>query len=162
MYGRFLFSWPLAPEYRPLTNDVAEVEPELVNALTALIRLPSEDVDGAFAPQNVWLSPEAVAVFEEFRQWHDKAKRGLDGRERHWFAKGENHVLRLAGVLAYMAWAIGLGTGSGLDGITAALEPKTIAKEFMTDAIRLWREFFWPHARAAMRQIGLSDRHNAS
>jgi hypothetical protein len=58
-----------------------------------------------------------------------------------------------------MAWAIGLGTGSGLDGITAALEPKTIAKEFMTDAIRLWREFFWPHARAAMRQIGLSDRH---
>jgi hypothetical protein len=58
-----------------------------------------------------------------------------------------------------MAWAIGLGTGSGLDGITAALEPKTIAKEFMADAIRLWREFFWPHARAAMGQIGLTDRH---
>src|SRR5262249_56634315 len=24
---------------------------------------------------------------------------------------------------------------------------------------RLWREFLWPHARAAMRQMGLSDRH---
>jgi hypothetical protein len=99
MYGRFLYGWPLAPEYRPLTNEVAEVEPELVNALTALIRLPSEDVDGEFAPQTIWLSPDAVAEFEGFRQWHDKAKRGFDGRERHWFAKGENHVLRLAGVL---------------------------------------------------------------
>jgi hypothetical protein len=29
----------------------------------------------------------------------------------------------------------------------------------VSDAIRLWRDFFWPHARAAMRQIGLSDRH---
>ncbi len=29
----------------------------------------------------------------------------------------------------------------------------------MAAAIRLWREYFWPHARAALRQIGLSDRH---
>jgi hypothetical protein len=64
-------------------------------------------------------------------------------------------------VLTYMAWAIALATSSanGLEGITAALEPKTIEKRFMADAIRLWREFFWPHARAAMRQIGLTDRH---
>jgi hypothetical protein len=105
------------------------------------------------------LSEEAIAEFEEFRKWSDKSKRGLDGRERHWFVKGETHVLRLAGVLAYMAWAIALGTGSGLDAITASLEPKTIEKKFVTDAIRLWRDFFWPHARAAMRQIGLTDRH---
>jgi hypothetical protein len=29
----------------------------------------------------------------------------------------------------------------------------------MLAAIRLWREYFWPHARAALRQIGLTDRH---
>ena len=29
----------------------------------------------------------------------------------------------------------------------------------MIAAIRLWSEFFWPHARAALRQIGLSERH---
>ena len=29
MYGRFLFAWPSTPEYRPLTNEVNEVEPEL-------------------------------------------------------------------------------------------------------------------------------------
>ncbi len=160
MYGRFLYAWPLAPDYRPLTNEVSEVEPELVNALTALIRLPSEDEEGVFATQPIWLSPEAVVEFEEFRKWVDRIKRGLDGRERQWFGKGETMVLRLAGVLAYMAWAIALGTSAnGLDGINGALEPKTVDEKFITDAIRLWRDFFWPHARAAMRQIGLSDRH---
>jgi hypothetical protein len=100
MYGRFLYAWPLAPEYRPLTNEAAEVEPELVTALTGLIRLPSEDESGVFAAQPVRLSDEAIVEFEEFRKWCDWAKRGLDGRERHWFVKGDTHVLRLAGVLA--------------------------------------------------------------
>ena len=36
MYGRFLFAWPSTPEYRPLTNEVNEVEPELYGALKAL------------------------------------------------------------------------------------------------------------------------------
>jgi hypothetical protein len=161
MYGRFLYVWPLAPQYRPLSNEACEVEPELLNALTALIRLPSEDEGGVFAAQPIWLSEEAIAEFESFRKWSDKTKHGLDGRERHWFAKGETHVLRIAGVLAYMAWAITLGAGSasGVDGITGSLEPQTIDKKFMADSIRLWRDFFWLHARAALRQIGLSDRH---
>jgi hypothetical protein len=29
----------------------------------------------------------------------------------------------------------------------------------MADAIRLMREYFWPHAGAALHQIGLTDRH---
>ena len=29
----------------------------------------------------------------------------------------------------------------------------------MAAAIRLTSEYFWPHARAALRQIGLTDRH---
>jgi hypothetical protein len=161
MYGRFLYAWPSAPDYRPLSNEAAEVEPELQNALTALIRLPAEDAEGIFVPQAVWLSDHAIAVFEEFRKWVDKAKAGFDGHERQWLVKGETTVLRLAGTLAYMAWAIALGAPStnGLDGITGSLEPKTIDKQFVIAAIRLWREFFWPHARAALRQIGLSDRH---
>ena len=161
MYGRFLYAWPSAPDYRPLSNEAAEVEPELQNALTALIRLPAENAEGIFVPQAVWLSDDAIAVFEEFRKWVDKAKAGFDGHERQWLVKGETTVLRLAGTLAYMAWAIALGAPStnGLDGITGSLEPKTIDKQFVIAAIRLWRDFFWPHARAALRQIGLSDRH---
>jgi hypothetical protein len=29
----------------------------------------------------------------------------------------------------------------------------------MVGAIRLIRDYFWPHARAALRQIGMTDRH---
>ncbi len=161
MYGRFLYAWPSAPDYRPLTNEASEVEPELQNALTALIRLPTEDVEGAFVTRTIWLSDDAIAKFEEFRQMVDKKKRALDGHERQWFVKGETTVLRLAGTLAYMAWAIALGapSSSGIDRITRSLEPKTIDEQYMTAAIRLWHEFFWPHACAALRQIGLSDRH---
>ena len=161
MCGRFVYAWPSAPDYRPLTNEAAEVEPELQSALTALIRLPSEDVEGAFTPQTICLSDGARAEFEGFRKWVDNTKRGLDGHERQWLVKGETVVLRLAGTLAYMAWAISLGAPptNGLDAITGSLEPRTIDKQFMTAAIRLWHDFFWPHARAVLRQIGSSDRH---
>jgi hypothetical protein len=39
MYARFLYVWPLPPDYRPLTNVVSEVEPEFQSALIALVRL---------------------------------------------------------------------------------------------------------------------------
>ena len=161
MYARFLYAWPLPPDYHPLTNDVSEVEPEFQSALIALVRLPAEDAEGQFVPQDIWLSEGAIERFEAFRRFTDETKRELDGRERQWFVKGETQVLRLAGTLAYMGWAFSLGGTSteGVGGITAALEPTRIAEEFMVSAIRLWREYFWPHARAALRQIGLAERH---
>ena len=39
------------------------------------------------------------------------------------------------------------------------MEPNEIDRRFMLDAVRLVREYFWPHARAVLRQIGLTDRH---
>jgi hypothetical protein len=30
---------------------------------------------------------------------------------------------------------------------------------FVNAAVRLVRDYFWPHSRAALRQIGLSERH---
>lgn len=161
MYGRFLYGWPSTPGYHPLTNEISEVEPEFQSALTALVRLPSEDADGTFTPQDVRLSEGAFEKLEQFRQFVHETKRGLDGRERHWYVKGETQVLRLAGTLAYIARAISLGAymSDGVEGITSALEPKEIAEQFMITSIRLWLESFWPHARAALRQIGLSERH---
>lgn len=147
MYARVLFAWPADPPYQPLTNDVAEVEPEIVNAITRIINLVDEK-EVEFAPRNIPLSPGGVEVFERFRQTQHREKDALDGREREWWAKGPAHVLRLAGTLSYLSWAW-----------VGGAEPEQIEVEFVEAAIRLVRDYFWPHSRAALRQIGLSERH---
>ena len=162
MYARFLFGWPTTPAYSPLTDDVAEVAPEFQRLLTRLIRLPAEDQDGQFAPRIIPLSADARASFEDYRKHVDQTKRALEGREQQWLVKSETQVLRLAGTLAYLDWASlqdAPSSAIGVERISASLEPDTIDERFMADAIRLMREYFWPHARAALRQIGLTDRH---
>jgi hypothetical protein len=147
MYARVLFSWPAEPPYLPLTNEVAEIEPEIVNALTRIINLVDEKED-TFTPRNIPLSPKAVEVFELFRQFQHKERKALDGREREWWAKSPAHVLRLAGTLSYLTWSW-----------VGGAEPERIEVEFVDAAVRLVRDYFWPHSRAALRQIGLNERH---
>jgi len=147
MYARVLFGWPVDPPYRPLTNEVAEVEPEIVNALSRIIDLPCGEQD-EFAPRHIALSAEAIEAFERFRQFQHYGRDALDGREREWWAKSPAHVLRMAGTLCYLTWAMVGGP-----------EPKRIDVEYVQAAIRLVRDYFWPHSRAALRQIGLNERH---
>jgi hypothetical protein len=147
MYARICFGWPEEPPYQPLTNDVAEIEPEIINALNRIINLPAE-VEGSFTPTYLPLSASAAHKFEEFRRQAHATMAGLVGREREWWAKSQTHVLRLAGTLSYLGWAIDGGD-----------EPKFIEPDIAQAAIRLVRDYFWPHSRAALRQIGISQRH---
>jgi hypothetical protein len=147
MYARFCFAWPEEPAHMPLSNEVAEIEPEILNALTRIIDLPA-GADGVFAPKTVALSPDAFATFETFRTVLHQEKADLDGREREWVAKGGTHVLRQSGTLAYLDWAM-LG----------GAEPQAIGEEYVKAAVRLWQGYFWPHSRAALRQIGLTEKH---
>jgi uncharacterized protein DUF3987 len=125
MYARICFAWPPEPAYEPMGNEVAEIEPEIINALTRLVDLDAgHDHDGGFAPRAVVLSPEAVAGFEQFRQFLHEGKHELDGREREWWAKGTTHVLRLAGTFAYLDWAMRGGP-----------EPTCIEIEFVEGAV---------------------------
>jgi hypothetical protein len=165
MYARVLFSWPSEPGYEPLSDVVDEVEPEFLEALMRLIDLPVESGPDLI-PRYLPLSEEAREQFEQFRQSLHAGKRSLDGREREWWAKGTAHVLRLAGTLTYMDWAMHIGpmvNGDARDRfqqmLQRAAEPPEIKPDVMTSAVRLWREYFWPHARACLRQAGLSDRH---
>ena len=151
IYARVLFSWPTEAPYRPLTDTVDEIEPELENALTKLIDL-AEFEEGKLIIRDVTLTPDARDVFEQFRHLVHQKKDGLDGREREWWVKTPAHVLRLAGTLAYLDWAMeSVGT------TTPA--PTTIEARFVAAAVRLVTEYFWPHARAAIRQIGLTESH---
>ena len=72
----------------------------------------------------------------------------MDGREREWFAKGPSQVLRLSATLALMDWAWCGGP-----------PPSVVEAASLESAVQLWRGYFWPHAVAAVRQVGVSDRH---
>lgn len=148
MYARVLFGWPKEPVYQPLSNDVDELDATFQNALARLSDLP-EIEDGHLVRRSIWLSDEAITEFEQFRKILHRQREALDGREREWSAKGPGQVLRLAGTLCLLEWAM-----AGLAG-----EPRQLQIEYMRAAIHLWREYFLPHARAALRQIGLSDQH---
>jgi hypothetical protein len=159
MSGRFLYSWPATPGYCRLGDEISEVDPQFQALLMRLIRLPDEDVDARFAPRVIPLARAARDRFEDYRRYVDNLKRSLDGRERQWLVKSETQTLRLAAVLSYLDWASSPPSGAGLEVITAAMEPDEISEHSMVDAIALVRGYFWLHARAAMRQIGLSDKH---
>ena len=147
MYSRFLFAWPAEPTYRRLIDTVAEVQPDIINALTRLVDLPAEE-NGTLLQSYVPLSRPALEAFEEFRRSSFEARAYADGREREYLAKGPAHVLRLSGTLAFLAWAFAGGP-----------EPEKIEANFIKSAVRLWHEYCWPHARAAVRLIGISDGH---
>jgi Protein of unknown function (DUF3987) len=147
MYARICFGWPEEPPYRPLTNDVAEIEPAIINALNRIVDL-SPEVGDTVEPAYLPLSAPALSDFETFRQQVHSQGAALVGREREWWAKAPTHVLRLAGTLSYLGWAMVGGD-----------EPKIIEADIMQAAIRLVRDYFWPHSRAALRQIGISQRH---
>jgi hypothetical protein len=78
----------------------------------------------------------------------------LDGREQEWWAKIPAHVLRLAGTIAFMEWAL-----HDPDEETDWVEPSKILRQHVNAAARLVFDYFWPHARACLRQIGLTQRH---
>jgi hypothetical protein len=149
MYARVLFSWPPKAPYKPLTDEVAEVEPQIINMLNRIVNLEGgQDQDGGFTPRAVPLPQSAVAEFEQVRQFVAHQEQILEGRERDWIAKMPTQVLRLAGTLCYLDWAMQGGA-----------EPQQIGLTFLQAAIRLVQGYFWPHARAALRQIGLTERH---
>lgn len=160
MYARFLFGWPATPAYAPLSDSIGEVDPVFQGILTKLIRLPDEDANSQFAPRIIPLSRDARDRFEEYRVWVDSVKRGLEGREQQWLVKSETQVLRLASTLTYLDWAsLDDLSGTGISRISAGMEPDQVSESCMVAATRLLCEYFWPHARAALRQIGLTDRH---
>ena len=145
-YARMCFAWPSEPPYRPLAQDIETVTPDLVNALTRLIRLSEPSGDDVFVPLDMPLSASAAETFEQFRQSLHTDKDNLDGREREWWSKGATQVLRLAGTIALLEWA-----WSG-----ESAELTEIGNPSMEAAIDIWRGYFWPHSRACLRQVGLT------
>jgi hypothetical protein len=149
MYARVLFSWPPEPGYSPLSDEAQEIDTDILNIITRVNKLAEFTPEGGLVVKVIPLSDEARDGFAQFRQFAHEAKETFEGREREWFAKATAHVLRLAGTLTFLEW--------GLD--VEAAKAESVDKARMVAAIKLVRDYFWPHARACLRQIGLTERH---
>ena len=149
MYARICFAWPSEVGYRPLSDEVGEVEPEIFNALSRLVRLGEADADEGFVTRSIPLSSDAAAVFEQFRQFLHDTRSGLEDREGEWWSKGAAQVLRIAGTVAMLDWSWNGGP-----------EPSSIERCHLDGAVVLWRDYFWPHSRAAIRQMGTTRRRS--
>jgi len=148
MTARFLFAWPSEPAYQPLADDIDEVDAAFREALERLI-----DLDARDGATELSLATDALEAFEQFREAVRSSVAALDGREREWHAKGPSQVLRLAGTLTYVAWAMPAAAQA------SPSEPTEINLEALKHAIALWKDFFWPHAQAALRLMGINDRY---
>jgi hypothetical protein len=147
MYARLLFTWPEEPGYAPLTDEIEELDPDFVHALSRLVDLSAEE-SGRLLQSKIPLTRIARMAFEGFRQKNDVARKRHEGREREYLSKAPAHVLRLAGSLQFLNWAVRGGA-----------EPDQVDEEYMRRAIQLWDGYFLPHAYACLRLIGITDKH---
>ena len=150
IYSRFLYAWPPEAPFREPTDDADEVDPEIINAFSRLANLQAGD-DEAFAPISVPLTADAKREFAQFAQFAHKERQSLEGRDREYWCKGTGHVLRLSGTLCFLEWAWSGGT-----------EPQAVETRHIKSAVLLWKSYLWPHGRAALRLVGLSDKHSHS
>jgi hypothetical protein len=148
-YARVLFAWPDEPEWRGLNDDSTEIDADIYNIISRILTLAELTEEGGLVPQSVKLDADAAAEFAQFAQFAHQEKNAFEGREREWFAKATAHVLRLANTLTHVEWAL----------TTEIIKPATVNKATMQAAIKLVRDYFWPHARACLRLIGLTETH---
>jgi hypothetical protein len=147
-YARVLFAWPKEPRWSALNNDALEIDDEIQNIISRVNNL-AQITDGKLVPLVIALDAEALKEFTQFAQLAQVEKDAYEGREREWYAKATAHALRLANAITYTEWALSLSPE----------KPDAVSKATMAAAIKLVRDYFWPHARACLRQIGLTEKH---
>jgi hypothetical protein len=145
MPARFLYCWPDWPDYQPLSDNCLSIEPQLVDMLAQLAHLEKRTASA------IPLSEKARKEFEDFRRETQQELRRRNGREQEWLAKAPAQVLRLAGTLAFIRWAIAVRE-------RPCPEPREIKTCYVNAAICLVADYFWLHGRAALRQIGLTRK----
>ena len=148
-YARVLFAWPDEPGWLGLNNDATEIDPDIQNIISRILTLAELTEEGRLVSHSIGLDPKAAGSFAQFAQFAHQEKSAFEGREREWFAKATAHVLRLANTLTYVEWAL----------TTDPTKPVTVNKATIEAAIKLVRDYFWPHARACLRLIGLTEKH---
>jgi Protein of unknown function (DUF3987) len=151
-YARLLFAWPDEPGWGGLNSDATEIDTDIFNIISRILTLAEFTDEGGLIARFISLDAEAAGGFAQFAQFAHQEKNAFEGREREWFAKATAHVLRLANTLRLVEWAL----------TTDATKPVAVDNVTMQAAIKLVRDYFWPHARACLRLIGLTEKHTVA
>jgi hypothetical protein len=140
--ARFLFAWPGPQPYRALAVVEAGRDEEILQRLSALSRLAKSADDPCVLAVDARGRAALDKVLAELHAERQKA----EGLESAWLGKSRSSIVRLAGVLELLAT---------IDG--KAKRPGAIGSEQVEAAAALWRDYFWPHARAVFDSAELSD-----
>ena len=132
--ARFLFAWPKPSPWRRL----AEAKPAREDEAVTMLHRLAVAVGTPEKPLVLALEEEAVKAFDRFLVGLYDEVRRAEGLQAGWLGRGRGTIPRLAAALALLAWAERAG----------ARPPRAIGRDQLQAATRLWRDYFWPHARA--------------
>ncbi|HZX82826.1 MAG TPA: DUF3987 domain-containing protein, partial [Reyranella sp.] len=140
--ARFVFAWPGPQPYRALEIVEASRDEEILQRLRALSRLATS------VSHPCVLSVDArgrVALDAVLAQLHAE-RQNAEGLEAAWIGKSRSLIVRLAGLVELLG---------SIDG--KVVRPGAIGAEQVEAAAALWRDYYWPHAKAVFDSAELSD-----
>lgn len=140
--ARFLFAWPGPQPYRALTVLETSRDAEILQRLRALSLLARSADD----PCVIDVDARGRGALDVVLAGLHDERRGAEGLQAAWLGKSRSLIVRLAGILELLATIDGKGR-----------HPGAIGAEQIETAAALWRDYFWPHAKAVFDSAELSD-----
>lgn len=140
--ARFLYAWPGPQPYRTVTVVEASRDAEILQrlrALSSLARCPDDPCALVFDDRGRKALDGVLSAVHIERQ-------GAEGLAAAWLGRSRSFIVRLAGLLELLG---------SIDGTTR--RPGQIGREQVDAAATLWRDYFWPHARAVFDSAVLSE-----
>lgn len=140
--ARFLFAWPGPQPYRALEIVEGSRDDEILQRLRALSRLARSPDD----PCVIEVDARGRTALDGVLGRQHVERQMVEGPEATWLGLGRAQIVRLAGALELLG---------SIDG--KAKRPGTIGTEQIEAAAALWRDYYWPHAKAVFDSAELSD-----
>jgi hypothetical protein len=129
--------------YRSLATAKAADNERALYALQRLSRLAGR----RYHPFKLALEESAVEALDAVLAQLHSQRLSTEGAEAAWLGKGPASIVRLAGVLALLAWSM---TGT-------TERPPPLPRADIERAFRLWKDYFHPHAQAVFDTALPSD-----
>jgi hypothetical protein len=130
--ARFLYAWPDPPTYCPLAERRTARDEQALDLLRRMLKVARTPLN----PLVLAFDKDALKAFDGFLSMLHLELGRVDGLEADWMGKGSGTVARLAGILELLAWS-GSDTGAA---------PQQIGAPSVQAAVRLWGDYFRPHA----------------